>query len=145
MLIGPVWAVAHRPTEAPDQELLKTGCLQVQVRAAFRVSKGVFSVVSWVMVSGHIKKRNIQKSQQVLKVRVGQVSTSEDKLHFAKVTACTKSIKTFDDFIADCKNFHNRCIVPQNDVPCKGIETEERTKLKCYLLMGGCQSKQGKL
>jgi hypothetical protein len=37
------------------------------------------------------------------------------------VTAGTKAVKTIDDLITDCKNFHSERIVPQNMLPCKGF------------------------
>src|SRR5215216_5122249 len=72
------------------------------------------------MIARHIKQWNIQHRQQVFKVRIRQVSTAENQLDLAKVTTRTQIVKTIDNLIAYCKNFHNRRIVPQNGIPCKG-------------------------
>jgi hypothetical protein len=40
------------------------------------------------------------------------------------VTAGTKAVKTIHNLIADCKDFHNKRIVPQNDDPDKGWTPE---------------------
>ena len=63
----------------------------------------------------------IQDRQQVLKVRVRQISTAEDKLDLTKVTAGTKTIKAIHNLVTDGKYFHSGRIVPQNNVPGKGF------------------------
>lgn len=120
ILICRVGTILDRSAEAADQKTLKAYHVQVQVGTAFHMGKGIVGVVGWVMVAGYIKQRNVQKSQQILQIGIRQVSASKDQLDLAKVTAGTKSIKTFDNFITYGKNVHNGCIVPQNDAPCKG-------------------------
>ena len=121
MLVCPVRAVADRPAKAADQKLLVTDQFQVQVGTAFYVRQGVFGVVIRIMVARYVKQRDIQHGQQVFKVRVRQVSTAENQLDLTKVTAGTKIIKTVDHLVTDGKYFHSERIVPQNNLPDKGI------------------------
>ena len=124
MLVGPIGAVEDRAAEAADQKFLEPDQFQIQVGTAFHTRQGVFGVVVRVMVAWYVEQWNIQQSQQVLQVRVWQVSTAEDQLDLAEVTVGTKAVQTIDNLIAYCKNFHNECIVPQNEVPCKGFHPD---------------------
>ncbi len=124
MLVRSVRTVADGPAKAANQKFLKPDQFQIQVGTAFHACQGVFRIVVRVMVAGHIKQGNIQHRQQIFKVRIWQVSTAEDQLDLAKVTTGTKAVKTIDNLIADCKDFHNGRIVPQNDVPGKGWTPE---------------------
>lgn len=120
MLVCPVWAIADRPAEASDQKLLEPDHFQVQVGAAFHARQGIFGIEGGVVVARHIKQRDVQHRQQVFQVGIGQVSTPQDQLDLTKVTSGTKVVKAIDNLITDGKYFHSGCIVPQNDVPCKG-------------------------
>ncbi len=73
------------------------------------------------MIARYIEQWKIQEGQQVFQVRIRQVSTAEDEFDLVKVPASTKSIKSFDNLIADCEYLHNERIVPQNGIPCKGL------------------------
>src|SRR5215211_1134674 len=121
MLVCPIRAVAYRSAESPDQKFLEPDQFQVQVGTAFCARQAVFGIVVGVMIARHVEQWNIQDCQQVFKVRIRQVSTAEDQLDLAEVTTGTQAVKTIDNLIAYCKNFHNGRIVPQNEVPGKGF------------------------
>ena len=107
MLVRPIRAVADRTTETADQKFFEADQLQVHVGTPFHTCQVVFGIVIGVMVSGHIKQGDIQHRQQIFKVRVRQVTTTEDQLDIAKVTSRTKSVEPVDHLIAHCKDFHN--------------------------------------
>ena len=121
VLVGPSGVVTDGSAKAADQKFLIPDQLQIQVGAAFRVGEGVFRVVVWVVIAWHVKQRNIEHGQQVFKVRVRQVSAPQDQLDLTKVTARTKTIQAVHHLIADGKYLHSGGIVPQNNVPGKGI------------------------
>jgi hypothetical protein len=76
---------------------------------------------------------------------IGQVTATENQLHFLKMPACAQAVEALDHFVADCQDFH-RGIFPQNDVPGKVlVEMVLCTKLKCYNTVGGCQTMKCKL
>ncbi len=107
ILICAVRAIADAPAEAADQEFFIAFYFQIQVSAAFHTCQRIIGIVDRVVVAGHVKKRNIQKSEQVLKVGVGQIPAPQNQFDLAKVTALGKAIKAFDNLIADCQDFHN--------------------------------------
>jgi len=121
MLVGPVRAIADGPTKAADQKFLEPDQFQVQVGTTLHVRQGVFGVIVWVVVARYVKQGDIQHGQQIFKVRVRQVTTPQNQLDLTKVTAGTKAIKSVDHLIADGKYLHSRGIVPQNNLPGKGI------------------------
>jgi len=121
MLVCAVRAVADRPAKTADQKFPEPDQFQVQVGTAFHVRQGIFGVVVWVMVARYIKQGDIQHRQQVFQVGVRQVSTPQNQLDLAKVTAGTKIIKALDHLITDGKYLHSGRIVPQNNVPGKGF------------------------
>ena len=92
MLVCPIRAVANRAAKPADQKFFKADQLQVQVRTTFHPGEMILRIVVGVMVAWHIKERNIQHGQQVFEVWIGQVSTAEDQLDLAKVTAGTKAV-----------------------------------------------------
>jgi hypothetical protein len=73
------------------------------------------------VVARYVKQGDIQHRQQIFKVRVRQVSAPENQLNFTKVTAGTKAVQAVDHLIADGKYLHSGGIVPQNNLPGKGL------------------------
>lgn len=123
ILVCPIRPVADGSAEAADQKFFESHRLQIQVGPAFHVCEIILRVEVGVMVARDIEQWNVQDSQQVFKVRVGQVTTPEDQLDLMKVAARTKIIKPVHNLIAYRKNFHNGRIVPQNKLPGKGGST----------------------
>jgi len=64
------------------------------------------------MIAGDIYEGNVQKCDDILKVWVGKVSTSNNQFHVTEMSGITKTIKPFYHFIADCKDFHCAGILP---------------------------------
>jgi len=105
--------------EAADQKFFIALQFQIQVRAAFHVGQGIIWIIVWIVVAGHVQERDIQKSKQVFKVGIRQIAASHDQLNIAEMTVCAEAVEPFYNFIANCKDFHNGRIVPQNKLPCK--------------------------
>lgn len=59
------------------------------------------------MVSGNVKKRDVQKRDEVLEIRIGQVSATNNQFDAIKVAVITKAVQPLDNLITYCKNLHN--------------------------------------
>ena len=64
------------------------------------------------MVAGNVQKWNIQHRDDVFKIGVGQVSTPDDQFDIVEMTVIAKTVESFNDFVADSKDFHSTCILP---------------------------------
>ena len=71
------------------------------------------------MIAGHVEERNVQQRDNVCKIRVRQVTTSNDQFDIVEMTTVAKTIEPFNDLITGCKDFHCADILPQKEVPCK--------------------------
>ena len=107
VLICPIWAVLDRSAQAADQEFFVADQFQVQIRAALGVRLGILEVVFWVMITWHVKKGNIQKGNEVLKIIIGQVAASKYQFKILKMPARAKAVKALYYFVTDCQDFHN--------------------------------------
>lgn len=119
ILVRPIRAVLDAPAKAADQKLFIARQFQVQVGAAFHMRQVILGVVGRVVVSRHIHQRDIQKSEQVFKIGIGQVAASHDQFNISEMTVCAQTVEPFNHFIANRQDFHNGRIVPQNKLPCK--------------------------
>ena len=124
VLIRSIGTVENGTAESADQESFMARRFQVQVRTAFDVCKILLRIVGWIVVSGHVQQRHVQERDQILKVRVGEITASENQFDVPEMPAAAQAVQPFDDLVAYRKDVHNGRIVPQNDAPCKGFSSE---------------------
>lgn len=66
----------------------------------------MFGVIFWVVVAGHIHQGDIQEGDEVFQVGIGQISTANDQFDIAEMSAITKTVQAFHNFVADGKDLH---------------------------------------
>lgn len=64
------------------------------------------------MVAGNIQERDVQKRDNVFKIRIGEVTASNDQFDIVEMTVVAEAVESFNDFITNRKDFHNNVILP---------------------------------
>ena len=119
VLVDSVRPVADGASKAADQKFFVPRQFEVQVGGAFGSSQLVARIIFRVMVAWHVEHRNVQDSEQVFQVGIGEVAATEDQVHIFKVAAGCEGIDAVNHLVAYGKNFHGAFILPQNPIPCK--------------------------
>lgn len=71
------------------------------------------------MVAGHVEQGNIQEREQIFQIGIWQVAAAKKQLDLAEMTALTETVEAFDNFIADCQDFHNAVLCLRTGFPAR--------------------------
>lgn len=100
VLVGAMWPIADRASEAPNQEFFDAHHFQVQIRAAFRIGKSFSIFIVRIMIARYIEQRYVQKGEQIFKVLIGQIAATQHQIDLAEMPSITQAVEALDHFIA---------------------------------------------
>ena len=123
ILVGAIWPVLNGAAQTTDQEFVEAGQFHIQIDTSLHEGQLILRKIIGIMVSRHIQQRDIQNSQQVLKVGIRQVAAPQDQLYIAKMAVIAQAVESLNNLIAHCKDFHSEVLCRRNRFPARELLT----------------------